>query len=161
MPESVKVSDPVMIVGVRGYYEDSMGKPGQNDRGIYDDAIFVIGPGVFRSFNANTDPSIHRRGIAVLKPGVHPYKKGMHKGKYWALRPATAGEKLPVTRDGIEVPWPGVAINIHKGGKNSTSSEGCQTLYPNQWQEFIGLVYDLMARHKQPVVPYVLVEGWD
>lgn len=155
IPASVK--DKVVIVGVRGYYEDTMGKPGVNERNLYDDAIFVVTPGDFRSFNANTDPSVYRKGIATLAPGVHRYKKGQHKGKYFALRPATKGEELPVTRDGVSVPWPGIAINIHKGGKNSTSSEGCQTLYPSQWQEFIDMVYAAMAKYGQGTVPYVLV----
>ena len=47
----------VILVGVRGYYRDSMGEAGKNDRGIYDDAIFVIAPDFFGSWNANTDPS--------------------------------------------------------------------------------------------------------
>ena len=35
---------PVYLVGVRGYYLDSMGKKGVNDRGMYDDAIFLVSP---------------------------------------------------------------------------------------------------------------------
>src|SRR5258708_10297722 len=72
------ISEPVMILSIRGYYKDSMGKPGTNDRGIYDDAMFLIAPGIFLPVNANTDPSRFRPGIAKLIPGLHYYKKGMH-----------------------------------------------------------------------------------
>lgn len=156
------VLDEAVIVGIRGYYLNTMGVKGKNDRNIYDDAMFVVSPSVFASFNANTDPSVHRKGVAVLKPGVYRYKKGRHgisKGKgYPALRPATEGEKLPVTRDGIG-DSKGIAINIHKGSYKTTSSLGCQTIYPDQWNAFINLVYEQMDRYKQKTIPYVLVEN--
>jgi len=156
------VLDEAVLVGIRGYYLNTMGVKGKNDRGIYDDAIFLVSPSVFASFNANTDPSIHRKGVAVLKPGVYRYKKGRHgisRGKgYPALRPATAGEKLPVIRDGLGESQ-GIAINIHKGSYNSTSSLGCQTIYPNQWSGFINLTYEQMDRYSQKTIPYVLIEN--
>ena len=156
------VLDEAVIVGIRGYYLNTMGVKKKNDRGIYDDAIFIISPSVFASFNANTDPSVYRKGVAVLKPGVHRYKKGRHgisKGKgYPALRPATVGEKLPVTRDGVGDSQ-GIAINIHKGSYKSTSSLGCQTIYPDQWSGFINLAYEQMDRYKQKTIPYVLIEN--
>jgi lysozyme len=156
------VLDEAVIVGIRGYYLNSMGVKGKNDRGIYDDAIFVISPSVFASFNANTDPSIYRKGVAVLKPGVYRYKKGKHgisRGQgYPALRPATEGEKLPVSRDGLGDSF-GVAINIHKGNIKTTSSLGCQTIYPIQWTGFINLVYEQMDRYKQKTIPYILAEN--
>lgn len=153
----------VMLLGIRGYYRDSMGKPGANDRGIYDDAMCVIWPEGFKTFNANTDPSVFRAGIASLLPGLYEYKKGKHGisrpgGGYAAFRPATAGEQLPVMRDGVIDPKPGVAINIHRGSYNSTSSEGCQTVYPDQWAEFQPLVYGLMSQYKQATIYYLLVE---
>jgi len=157
-----RVADEVALVGIRGYYRDTMGVPGQNDRGIYDDAIFLISPNAYATFNANTDPSVNRKGIAVLKPGVHRYRKGKHGqckpgGGYPALRPANAAEELPVTRDG-EGDSMGVAINIHRGGYNTTSSLGCQTIYPAQWESFIALVYSEMDRSGQKTIPYLLVE---
>jgi hypothetical protein len=155
------VTDKVIIVGIRGYYQDTMGEKGKNDRGIYDDAMFVISPDHFGSFNANTDPSIVRKGIATLKPGIHIYRKGKHHISsptgYPALRPANPEEKLPVSRDGQPDGW-GIAINIHKGGFNTTSSEGCQTIYPEQWSDFINMVYGEMDRWKQKTIPYVLIE---
>ena len=100
-----RVADEVALVGIRGYYRDSMGEVGKNDRGIYDDAIFLISPNAYATFNANTDPSVKRQGIAVLKPGVHRYRKGKHGlskpgGGYPAHRPANPAESHPVTRAG-------------------------------------------------------------
>ena len=63
----------VVLLGVRGYFQDSMGIKGQNDRGIYDDAMFIYSPLYFRSFNFNTDPSRHgmnEEGKVLLKVRV-------------------------------------------------------------------------------------------
>ena len=161
----------VILVGVRGYYRDSMGDVGKNDRSIYDDAMFVvvnhtlpvgaagdiIESGEFLSFNANTDPSISDKAkpdVAVLCPGVHLYCKGHHKKIAKAFRPATKDEALPVTRSGKKSV--GIAINIHPGGLNGTSSLGCQTIPPAQWESFRSTVYMLMDRYNQTVIPYVL-----
>lgn len=152
------VKAKVFIVGIRGFFRDLMGRYGKNDLGIYDDALFLVGPDYYRTFNANTDPSKDRPGVATLRPGLHPYRKGRHgisRGPgYPALRPATAGERLPVMRDGR--PDYGVAINIHRGGLNTTSSEGCQTIHPDQWREFITNAYALMDDNEQAVIPYLL-----
>lgn len=160
--QSAKLSDPVVLVGVRGYYRDTMGQPGCNDRGIYDDALFIVSPTHFSAWNANTDPSAHRPGIATLVPGVHRYRKGNHGisrpgGGYPAFRPATPGEQLPVTRDGVVNPKPGIAINIHRGGRTTTSSEGCQTLPPAQWDAFYAALAGEMKRHKATSFPYLLI----
>ncbi len=155
------IDQQVCLVGIRGYYLDTMGEKGTNDRGIYDDAIFVVSPSVYAAFNANTDPSVFRKGIASLKPGVHLYRQGRHgisRGPgYPALRPATKNEGLPVTRDG-EPDGVGIAINIHRGSNNTTSSLGCQTIPPAQWDAFIALVYSEMKRYNQKTIPYLLVE---
>jgi lysozyme len=157
-----KLADLVILVGVRGYYKDTMGKPGVNDRGIYDDALFIVTPTHFSSWNANTDPSAHRQGIASLVPGVHRYRRGNHGisrpgGGYPAFRPATKGEELPVIRDGVINPPPGVAINIHKGSRTSTSSEGCQTVPPQQWDAFYAALSGEMKRHGVTTFPYLLI----
>ena len=150
------------VLGIRGYYLDSKGKPGANDRNIYDDAIVVCSPAVTAAFNANCDPSAWRKGIATLRPGVHLYKPGKHGigsgDGYPAFRPATPGEELPVDRDGEPHPEPGVAINIHKGGFHTTSSLGCQTIYPDQWQAFQALVMGELKRAGLRHFAYVLVD---
>lgn len=149
------------ILGRRGYYRDAMGVPGKNDRGIYDDAIFVVTPTAFVAFNANCDPSRARPGIAVLKAGVWQYKPGIHglarpkEQQYLALVQAAP---VTVVRDGRgdDTGWFG--INIHRGGYSSTSSEGCQTIYPDQWPAFIELVKLEMQRHGLMRIPYALTE---
>lgn len=152
------VNEALVLVGIRGYYRDSMGKVGVNDRNIYDDALFVVSPNVFASFNANCDPSEFRKGIANLAPGVYRYYKGKHKNKYWALRPFPEGRPSPVIRDGIGEST-AVAVNIHKGGLNNTWSEGCQTVVKTQYEAFIKLVYSEMDRCGQKTIIYILVEN--
>ena len=154
------------VVGVRSYYRDSMGVVGKGDRGIYDDAVFVVAPESFASFRANVDPSVFRRGVASLIPGWYPYRPGNHGisrpgGGYPAFRPATKGEALPVTRDGEDgrSKRDGVAINIHKGGYNTTSSEGCQTIYPPEWPAFHALVHMELKRAGLKRFWYGLLDG--
>lgn len=152
---------PVIVLGIRGYYKKTMGNPLTNDVGIYDDALFIIGPHHFSSYNANTDPSVLRKGVAVLKVGtVTMYKVGLHnmKNPYEALRQYG---RVTVIRDGREETDTKVApfyIDIHKGGFTTTSSLGCQTIHPNQWQSFISTMKDQLKRVKQTLVPYVLTE---
>lgn len=149
----------VKLLGLRGYYKKTMGNPVKNDRGIYDDAIFILSPDIFAAFNANTDPSNFRKGIANLKNGLWWYKPGKHKITSPTGYPALV-QAAPVTvlRDevGEDTGWFG--INIHKGGYNTTSSLGCQTIYPMQWDSFINTVYDQLKRYDQKKVPYVLIE---
>jgi len=111
----------VAILGVRGYYRDAMGAAGEKDRGMYDDAVLVVSPNAYAAFNANTDPSVSRRGIATLRIGVHRYRKGKHgisrKPPYAALRPATTGERTLVSRGRQTATTHGAALNIHRGAQ--------------------------------------------
>ncbi len=97
--------------------------------------------------------------MAVLKAGLWRYKPGKHNsptvGPYPALRQAVA---VTVARDevGEETGWFG--INIHPGGRTTTGSEGCQTIFRDLWDAFINLVYAELKRHGQAEVPYLLTE---
>lgn len=153
---------PVKVLGIRGYYKQTMGNPVQNDRGIYDDAIFLISPDHFSSYNANTDPSVAKPGVAVLKPGgPYLYKIGLHnmKNPYTALRQygrvTVIRDQRGEQTDTAAAPF---YIDIHKGGYNTTSSLGCQTIYPAQWVAFLENVKDQIKRHGQTIIPYVLTE---
>lgn len=154
------VRDAVAVVGMRGYYLDSMGAKGRNDRGIYDDAIFVATPSAYVAFNANVDPSVVRKHIASLKPGLWRYKVGTHglsKPKAQQYTALVQAAPVTVARDGEgdDTGWFG--INIHRGGFGTTSSLGCQTIHPDQWPAFIALVQSELKRHAQKTVPYLLV----
>lgn len=164
------VSDPVCLVGIRGYYRDTMGAVGKNDVGTFDDAIIVVSPNAHCAFNANVDPS--RLGynakagkqMAQLKPGVYRYKLGRHginRGNpYKAL--VQAGPVTVLRGEDEETGYFG--INIHAAGNNPnrTSSEGCQTLpgrpdqAGTQWNAFITLVESEMKRNNAKTVSYVL-----
>lgn len=156
---------PVCVLAVRGYYLDSMGKKGANDRGIYDDAVFIDSPTLFASVNWNTDPSSYRKGkgtgsgkgMACLKTGVWDYKIGPHKGKSPACRQAGP---VTVIRDGIDGDYEHTgdhAINHHWGGRG-TSSAGCQTAPPNQWPSYINPLVAELKRYNQKTFKYVLID---
>lgn len=157
----------VYVVAVRGYYRDTLGMVGVNDRGIYDDAIFLLTPKRFLAFNANADPSRGRKGqgtgagkgMARLKPGLwRSHRLGRHKGQYLAL--IQTGGPVTVIRDGTAGDYEDTGyfgINVHKGGISTTSSEGCLTIPPDQWPEFINAL-DVPGR-AQGVVPVILIEG--
>ena len=158
----------VVILGVRGYFQDSMGVKGQNDRGIYDDAAFIYSPLYFRSFNFNTDPSRHGmneegKGLAVLQPGIWDYKIGIHgmnKPKELQYRAFVQAGQVLLDRDGeggVEKGFFG--INIHRGGINGTSSLGCQTTVRDQWDEFFNAAETELTKFGQNIVPYVLIEA--
>lgn len=153
------VKDAVAVLATRGYFADSLGKKGANDRGCYDDALIVVSPVCHVAFNGNTDPSIFRKAIAVLKPGVWRYRPGTHNLSKPKARqyPAfvQAGE-VTVIRDGEGEDTGEFGINIHRGGINTTSSLGCQTLPPAQWASFYALLREQLARFGQKTFPYVL-----
>lgn len=182
------ITDPVFLLGIRGYNAPA----DQNKRGIYDDAIFLVTPTDCFGYNANTDPSVTRKGIAVLQPGIYKYKQGLHgihhlnlqnkvdkaiydqmlstkkdhvpiAGRilpYWAYRQAGPVTVLrdnatePETKvEAISWPW----IDIHRGGYNTTSSEGCQTIHPDQWPEAKAKGFAAMNAAGQETINYVLI----
>lgn len=158
------VDSPVVLLGIRGYYRDTMGKPGINDISIWDDAIFVWSKNGHFAFNANTDPSLYRPRVASLKPGTWYYRLGIHNlSKPKSRQYPALVQAAPVTvrryNSGDDTGWFG--INIHRGGRitsNSTHSLGCQTIPLENWDGFFNLVKTEMIRAKIQRVPYVLIE---
>lgn len=156
--------DGPALVGRRAYYRDTMGEPGKNDRGIYDDAIALVTPTAFATFNANTDPSRFSPGIAVLKPGVWRYKIGTHnisKPPQYRYKALVQAGPVTVVRDGRGEDTGWFGINIHRGGRTTTGSLGCQTIHPAQWDAFIALVEGELVRHGIITIPYLLTERPD
>lgn len=158
----------VVLLGVRGYFEDSMGKVNQNDRGVYDDALFLISPEKFISFNFNTDPSRtgfneHAgKGFAVLQPGIYQYQIGIHglsKPKTKQYKALIQYGRVRVKRDNTDTVEVGFfGVNIHRGGVNTTSSEGCQTVVEEQWKEAFEAIEKEMEKYNQSTIPYCLIE---
>ena len=168
---------PLSVVGIRGYYLDSMGVKGENDRGMYDDAFFLISPDSFASFNANVDPSRVRngwgvgaqKGMASLKKGLYKaHTFGYHKNLYLAL--VQRRGVVTVIRDGTP-PYSDTGyfgINIHKGPENSTGSLGCTTIPASQWGGFINLAKSEAIKiwgpnyyKKKPTIPFLLIDEKD
>jgi hypothetical protein len=160
---------PLYCLGIRGYYTRSMGDPEKNDLGIYDDALFLIGKDLFLPFNANTDPAKvlrgngNSKGTAVLVPGQYfCHTIDLHQRRYPAL--CQRAGKVSVWRyknDGTRWTDTGsFGINIHCGGTGNTNSEGCQTIHPYQWPEFIHTVVETigLTGWGKTVVPYLLIE---
>lgn len=155
------VYDQAAILGVRGYYKKSLGDSTLNDRGIYDDAIFLWGLDFYNSYSANCDPSFYEQGIANLKAGVWRYKLGIHnvnKPKSRQYKALVQEDPVTVLRDGGKEETGFFGINIHKGSINSTSSMGCQTIFPSQWDEFILSVQMLFDKYSLDHIKYCLVE---
>lgn len=169
----------VMLLSIRGYYA-KMGAGAGNDVGIYDDASVVISPHKFATYNFNTDAS--RLGwnpgvgkpFGLLQPGKWYFYRGLHRGKYKALRQLTVTEARDLrcpTNGAMTVLrcWgPGdkrnyfeagyYAINDHSGNDGSTTSWLCQTTPPDQYWERYHFIDALMDKHGQKVIPCRLVE---
>lgn len=168
----------LVFVGIRGYYKKTMGDPTKNDRGIYDDALFIVSPHGYGAFNGNTDPARYRpgfgtddetKGMASLTAGVwRVYRFDQHGGI--KPHPAICQRAGPVTvsRDGEDgqryADTGDFGINIHRGGESGVSGVGCQTVPPSQWDEFLTMAkYLATSMHgetkwKKAVYPYVLIE---
>lgn len=171
----IESEEKVFVVGVRGYYRDTMGLADRNDLGIYDDAVFLVSPSSLAAFNANTDPhrrrpgqgfSEKKRGMATLRTGLwRVHRFGIHKF-YRALVQRLG----PVTVDRDQVGGGTYehtgyfGINIHRGRANTVSSIGCTTIVPGQWDHFIESAEDLARRYygdqwNKVAIPYLLIDN--
>jgi lysozyme len=150
------VTGPV-ILGQRGYYRDSMGVAGKNDRGMYDDMIAILTPRTYRTFNANTDPSTQGGRLAVLQPGAWEFQKGIHHpGTPHGYPCLVQAGPVTVLRDNGVRETGEFYIHIHHGGYNETESAGCQTIHPDQWKEFYSTICSEMDFYDLSRITYVL-----
>ncbi len=173
----VNVPEPAeaTLFARRGHFVELGANARDNDVGVYDDAIILISPTAFVSYNANTDPSVLKPKVAVLQPGSWTYEVGMHKRndpvkRYRALvqaaevevfRPGTDAESVGTKSDLGKCIAPGIwrgwfGVNIHRGGFNTTGSEGCQTIYKPQWDAFLAQAEAEMKRYGQKSIRYHL-----
>jgi len=156
------------VFASRAYYRDTMGKPGVNDAGIYDDAIFIVTPDHFSAWNANTDPSRYGwnagagKFMARLKAGVWSFRRLKHKMNSPRGYMAFGQGSKPVTverikQDGTiaQTESGAFGINLHRGGNIGTSSEGCQTIPPVQWPDFDKTLAAIVGDER---FPYILTD---
>jgi lysozyme len=132
------------LVGRRGYFRDTMGVSGLNDRGIYDDALALISPRFFRTFNANVDPSKFTPGVAsLLANRVYWFVLGTHgiTGK----RPRRA----LVQRD--------ARVAVQRDGAVGPTVDG--TIPPSQWAEFLSSVERQMSDYGEDRIPLLMTEA--
>ena len=157
----------IFLLAVRGYYSESIGTPG-NDIGQYDDAFFVVTPDGMTSWNGNSDPSRYGwnanagKYMARLKPGCWWFKPVVHRHRYKAFG---QGEN-PVTVERINSSGKVVTdehgeygINLHLGGNNGTSSEGCLTVPPDQWLSFRRTLSSVLQSAGLKRFALILIEG--
>jgi hypothetical protein len=156
------------VLAVRGYYRDSMGRVGSNDLNQYDDAFFIVSPLGFSAWNGNTDPTRYGWNpnadgyMARLAPGCYHFQSLIHRAKYAAFGQGPAAVKIErIKSDGTiaKTSTGCFGINLHRGGINGTSSEGCLTVPVEQWEKFHAILYDLMKRLPGEGVALVLTEG--
>ena len=152
-----------VLLGVRGYYRDTMGAAGANDRGLYDDAAFLVTEDAVLAYNFNTDPSAPDRGtkLATLVPGTYWYRWGTHHpNSPAAYRCLVQDGYVTVRRDDGRQEVGEFYIHIHRGGITVTSSEGCQTVPPNQYDRaFVPDVDRAMREAGVERIRYVLVDA--
>lgn len=154
----------LLVIGIRGYFLNSVGKKGENDF-LWDDAVIVYENGnLIKTFNGNTDPSKAKSDLAMLDTGVYQFAKGTHKNRIKAFRAYPEGVRLKCKRQNSKGEWKESlcsAINFHDGGLNDTWSAGCQTIInqgrQKQFDEFRDLVYKLMTKHKLKTFTYLLI----
>lgn len=153
------------VLAARGYYRDTMGMPGTNDVGIYDDAIFIVTPGPFIAFNANLDPSRYGwnpgagKYMARLAPGVWSFRRLKHHPArpdgYMAFGQGDSAVTVHRIRENgtIATTENGCfGINLHRGGVNGTSSEGCLTIPRDQWDFFDATLAGIVGKN-----PFTLI----
>lgn len=172
----------VYNLAVRGYRATTMGSTDGNDVGIFDDAFFLVTPSRFVPANANTDPSKLgwnpgvKKPYGMLKTGVWWFYKGPHKGVIPAFRQADnedVAEKLGIPHKGrFHVTrmwgadsdrnydeWGHQQVNIHfgRGPIVGTSSWLCLTVPAGS--PWIQAAWDELDKHKQKLLPIILIEG--
>lgn len=157
------VANGFALLGIRGYYPHLLGNFDGWEKGVYDDAIILLTPTTYQCFNASCEASRPKHGTASLLEGLYSYKIGTHGickpvgRRHEALIQDSLVKISRLGSPGVQLGFFG--INIHRGGDDGTSSEGCQTIHPSQWDRFIGLTRGELTRHGRHRIPYLLVRS--
>lgn len=151
--------EPPFVLALRGFFT-----VGGNARGVFDDAIIIVDDVHFKTFNGNTDPQNFESGIASIKapqllnfaPGIHNRTKEKRK-QYEAF---IQNSEFEVYRDGSDVLEKGwFGLNLHRAGNFETLSDGCQTIWKPQWDEFFYTMHDVLTDHELNDFNYLLLEA--
>lgn len=175
-PYQIMVRCPVMMLAIR--------RPGVGT--YDDDLLLIDGwSGPVRQFNGNTDPSRfgaspmgNGKDEARLEPGNWFFIRGHHNALPRCFRQpdaaqAAAAGLLKSFRDPVrsvghftvrrmhsategKLDTGLFNVNLHPGGNHGTSSAGCQTMPPAQYDEMRDAAYAAMDASGQPFLPYLL-----
>lgn len=166
------------LLGIRGFWH---GESVANEFNRYNDTIYAVWLDSGReprveSFDASCDPGLQRKGqanpagVAHLMEGQYSFQRGLHAGKYRALRQAGPvrvkryfDDDPARVRPTLDEGWFG--INIHAAGSTdwvNSWSAGCQVINGGvegeAWKRFDRLVYEI-ADKRQKRIPYALVSS--
>ena len=157
----------LFVLAVRGYFSQTIGEAG-NDINVYDDAHFIVSPLGISAWNSNVDPTRYGwnakagKYMARLSAGCWKFQRLIHRAKYQAFG---QGDNLVrvdrVRADGsiARVETGLFGINDHLGGENGTSSEGCMTHPPTQWNDYRKKLNKVLALASLKQFDFILVEG--
>lgn len=166
------------LLGIRGFWHGQKVADGFNR---YNDSIYALwvdetGEPRAEAFDASCDPGLQKAGtappggVAHLLEGQYQFQRGLHAGRYRALRQCAPvrikrffdDDPLRV-RPTLDEGWFG--INIHAAGKTdfvNDWSAGCQVIAGGRdgaaWTRFDALVYR-DADPSQQRIPYTLTRS--
>lgn len=155
------------VLAVRGYFSKTIGEVG-NDINVYDDAHFIVSPLGISAWNSNVDPTRYGwnakagKYMARLSAGCWKFQSLIHRGKYQAFGQGDNLVKVDRVRadESVARVETGLfGINDHLGGVNGTSSEGCMTHPPTQWNDYRKKLNEVLALASLKQFDFILVEG--
>lgn len=159
------VTEGVAVVGTRGFYKSLAGaETGKNLIGVYDDAISIVTPKECRTFLGNCDPSRTIADRMILEAG-HKFRyvrgkhgiTGDHPRDAWVQAgPVILRRFQPDGSLGPELKDQWVGCNIHDGSQTTTGSAGCQTIVPEEWKDFDGMLEEALRLAAQHQFWYIL-----